>query len=60
MMFDLASGPIFLMVIGVPIIIIVAVIALIFTSVILIKKARKKNIEAKGKPDRSDSSDYVE
>ena len=55
-MFDLASGPTLLMLIGVPLIIILAVAILIFVVVKLIKKARIKNIEAKSRPDSNDSS----
>ena len=56
MMFDGAGGLIVLMVLGAPVLIGIAVIVLIIISVKLIKKARKKNIEAESKPESKDSS----
>ncbi len=40
---DVAAGPTYLMLFGVPALIVIGVIAIIVIAVILIKKARKKN-----------------
>ena len=55
-MFDAASGPMLLVIVGIPIIIIVAVVVLVFVASTLIKRASNKNIEAKRKQDNNDSS----
>ena len=56
MMFDVAVGPLYLLLFGIPILIIAAVIVLMVISIRLIKRARAKNIEAENKPEHSDSS----
>ena len=55
MMFDVAAGPLFLVIFGIPILIIVIVVVLIIVSVRLIMKARKKNIAEKEPPDDNTS-----
>ena len=54
MMFDVAVAPLLLVIIGVPILIIAAVIGLIIVTVRLIKKARQKNIVADNKTEDND------
>jgi len=51
LMFDVAPGPILLVLVGIPILVIVIVVILIIVAVKLIKRARKKNIEAKELPE---------
>ena len=53
-LFDAAAGPLLLLVFGLPILLIVVVIILIIVTVRLIKRARKKNVEAKGLPEDND------
>ena len=55
MMFDLASGPTTVAIVGFPILFIVIVIILIIVAVKLIKNARKKRIEAEFYAKRDDS-----
>jgi len=45
--FDVASGPVILILLGLPIFIIIVVIGLIILTVKLIKNARQENAEAK-------------
>jgi len=51
LLFDAASGPLILMIVGVPILLIIIVVVLIFVTVRMIKRARKKNIEVKELPE---------
>ena len=52
--FDLASGPLYLTMIGIPILIVIVVIILIIVTVKLIKKARQKNFQAEKKTEKDD------
>ena len=52
-LFDAAAGPIYLILFGVPILIICVVVYLIVVTVRLIKRARKKRIEAQGSPEEN-------
>jgi len=55
MLFDVAPGPILLVVFGIPILIIVVVVILIIVTIRLIKRARKKNIEVEAPPEENNS-----
>ena len=55
MMFDLAPGPTYLVILGIPIFIVVIIAILLVVAVILIKKARKKRIKAGENPKGGDS-----
>jgi hypothetical protein len=44
-LYDVAPGPIILLLVGIPLLIVIAVVALIIVAVVLIRRARKKNRE---------------
>jgi len=55
--FDVAAAPIFLILFGVPALLIVGVLVLVYYTIKLIKRARSKNVKKEGKPENSDSSE---
>jgi len=52
-LFDVAAGPLFIVLFGIPILILVVVIILIVVTIRLIKRARKKNTEVKESPEEN-------
>ena len=55
--FDVAAAPMYLVIFGIPALLIVVIIVLTVVAVKLIKRARIKNAETEGKPENSDSSE---
>jgi len=53
--FDVAAGPLLLTLIGIPVLMIIAVVVLILITVKLIKRARKKNTDLNNAPENKDS-----
>lgn len=44
-LYDVAPGPVILLLLGIPLLIVVAVVGIIIVAVVLIRRARKKNLE---------------
>ena len=54
--FDVAAAPMYLVIFGIPALLIVVIIVLTVVAVKLIKRARIKNAETEGKTENSNSS----
>ena len=57
--FDVAAGPMYLIIFGIPALVVIAVVGLIFVVVKLIKRARKNNIETENQQNSDSSSDNL-
>jgi hypothetical protein len=58
-LYDVAPGPVILLLLGVPLLIVVAVVGIIIVAVVLIRRARKINL-AKANPENGTPGDKTD